>query len=80
MACVDLARKLWKENAEELKASKAGGADASSSAGAASDPSGGASTAPSAPAQADPKPATEPAKVVGSLGLLVGHVVAWPGA
>ena len=25
MACVDLARKLWKENAEELKASKAVG-------------------------------------------------------
>ena len=24
MACVDLAKKLWKENAEELKASKAG--------------------------------------------------------
>ena len=46
MVCVDLARKLWKENAEELKASKAGGTSAPSSAGAASDPSGGASTAP----------------------------------
>ena len=64
MVCVDLARKLWKENAEELKASKAGGAGVPSSAGAASDPSGGASTtpsAPSAPAQAEPKPVVEPA-------------------
>ena len=49
MVCVDLARKLWKENAEELKASKAGGAGVPSSAGAASDPSGGASSPPSAP-------------------------------
>ena len=40
MVCVDLARKLWKENAEELKASKAGGAGVPSSAGAASDLSG----------------------------------------
>ena len=62
MVCVDLARKLWKENAEELKASKAGGAGVSSSAGAASDLSGCVSTtpsAPSAPAQAAPTLAVE---------------------
>ena len=79
MACVDLARKLWKENTEELKASKAGEASVPSSAGAASDPSGGTSTAPSAPstlAQAEPEPAVEPtrpaAEPVGTTGLEAG--------
>ena len=79
MACVDLARKPWKENTEELKASKAGEASAPSSAGAASDPSGGTSTAPSAPsalAQAEPEPAVEPtrpaAEPVGTTGLEAG--------
>ena len=72
MVCVDLARKLWKENAEELKASKAGGAGVSSSAGAASDPSGGVSkptpkvkaqTAEAKPVETkkEPDPAREPA-------------------
>ena len=53
MACVDLARKLWTENAEELKASKVGGASAPSSAGAAS-AAGLRQAAPNQPAEAKP--------------------------
>ena len=54
---------LWKENAEELKASRPGGADASTAQEQRATFEG-ASTTRSAPEQADAKPAQEPAKPV----------------